>query len=173
MTVKQKINSKEALTAAHHEYQKGLHSHALNKVHDQFLGQDLVQATFVKTWAYLVRGGKIDVMKSFLYHVLNNLIIDEYRKKKTSSLEVFFEAGYEEPSTENSEQLFNELDGKQALLLIKKLPEKYKKIMHMFYVKDLSLKEISIATNQSKSTVTVQVHRGIEKLKLLYAAGKK
>ena len=168
-----KILQHKALTDAHHDFQKGLTSHALYKVHDRLLGQDLVQQTFTKTWSYLIKGGKIDVMKSFLYHVLNHLIIDEYRKNKPASLEVFFEKGYGELDTESSEKLFDTLDGKKALLLINQLPEKYQNIMHMLYVQDLSLKEISLQTNQSKNAVTVQIHRGLEKLKVLYASAEK
>ncbi len=38
----------------------------------------------------------------------------------------------------------------------------------MKYMQDLSLKEISILTGQSKNTIAVQLHRGLEKLKILY-----
>ena len=38
----------------------------------------------------------------------------------------------------------------------------------MRYVRDMSLQEISLLTGQSKNAVAVQVHRGLEKLKLLY-----
>lgn len=93
--------------------------------------------------------------------------MDEYRKRKTTSLDVLIEKGYE-PKTRHSERLFDILDGKAVLLLIKRLPETYKRVMRMRYVQDLSLKEISLITGQSKNTIAVQVHRGLEKLKLLY-----
>jgi RNA polymerase sigma-70 factor (ECF subfamily) len=114
-----------------------------------------------------VKGGKVDTMKAFLYHVLNHLIIDEYRKHKTISLDVLMERGFA-PSTNNSMRLFNILDGKAALLLIQNLPEKYRTILHMRFVQNLSLREISLITGQSKNTVAVQMHRGLEKLKVLY-----
>jgi len=163
---KQKAQQK-VLTNAHSDYEKGLNMHAFFKVHDRAIGEDLVQDTFMKTWRYLVRGGKIDAMKAFLYHVLNNLIVDEYRKHKTTSLDTLLEEGFE-PSTGDSERLLDVLDGKAALLLIERLPEKYKRVMRMRYVQDLSLKEISLITGESKNTIAVQIHRGLEKLKLLY-----
>jgi len=133
MTPKQKINRSEVLTLAHHNYEKGLNSHAFFKVNNHAIGEDLVQNTFLKTWIYLVKGGKIDVMKAFLYHVLNNLIVDEYRKKKTTSLDILIENGYE-PKDINSDDLLNFLDGKSAILLIQRLPEKYQKVMRMKYI---------------------------------------
>lgn len=167
MTPKQKKQRQVILAGAHHDYQKGLNAHAFFKVNDRAISEGLVQDAFMKTWSYLVKGGKVDVMKAFLYHILNDLIIDEYRKHKTTSLDLLLEKGFE-PSTGNSERLLNALDGKAALLLIQRLPKKYQKVMRMRYVQDLSLEEISLITGQSKNTVAVQAHRGLGKLKLLY-----
>lgn len=117
----------------------------------------------------MVKGGKIDLMRAFLYHVLNNLIIDEYRKKKTSSLDIMIENGFE-PSTGTSDPMINFLDGKKAIFLIQRLPEVYRKVMRMRYVQDLSLREISLITGQSKNAIAVQLHRGLEKLRFLYSS---
>ncbi len=121
----------------------------------------------MKTWSYLIKGGKIDTMKAFLYHILNDLIVDEYRKHKTISFDVLLEKGFE-PKNDHSKRLFNLLDGKAAILLIQRLPEKYQKVMRMKYVQELSLKEMSLITGQTKNALAVQLHRGLEKLKMLY-----
>ncbi len=155
------------MTIAHQDYEKGLNAYAFFKVHNRATGEDLVQDAFTKTWIYLLKGGKIDLMKAFLYHVLNNLIIDEYRKHKTTSLDALLEKGYE-PKADPSERMINILDGKTALLLISQLPVKYQKIMKMRYAQELSLKEMSLITGQSKNTMAVQAHRGLGKLKQLY-----
>lgn len=106
-------------------------------------------------------------MKAFLYHVLNNLIVDEYRKRKAASLDVMIENGFE-PVANDSGRIFNILDGKAALLLIQRLPAKYQNVMRLRYIQSLSLKEISLITNQTCNTVAVQIHRGVKKLKTLY-----
>lgn len=155
------------LSAAYKNYGKGLASHAFFKVRNEDTGQDLVQDTFMKTWKYLVKGGKIESMKAFLYHVLNNLIIDEYRKRKTVSLDEMTEKGFE-LADEKPERLFNIFDGKAMVVLIQRLPEKYRKVMRMRFVQDLSLKEMSLITGQSKNSLAVQIHRGLKKLKALY-----
>lgn len=167
MTPAQETRQRLLLTLAHQEYEKGLNVHAFFKLNNHATGEDLVQETFIKTWSYLVKGGKIDIMKAFLYHVLNNLIIDEYRKRKMTSLDILAEKGME-PSTDHSGRLFNILDGKAAVLLIERLPVAYQKIMSMKYVQELSLQEMSLITGQSKNALAVQAHRGLEKLKVLY-----
>jgi RNA polymerase sigma-70 factor (ECF subfamily) len=168
MTPKQEKRLQAELTTAHTSYAKGLVSHAFFKVHDNSVSDDLVQETFMKTWKYLAKSGKIDVMKSFLYHILNHLIVDEYRRRKTMSLDVLLEKGFE-PRIDNRERLTNASDGKVAMLLIARLPEKYKKVMRMRYVQNLSLKEMSLITGKPKNTMAVQLHRGLAKLKRLYS----
>ena len=74
------------ITKAHGDFERGLGNYALSKISNKMLSDELVQDTFIKTWSYLVKGGEIILMKAFLYHVLNDLIIDEYRKRKTTSL---------------------------------------------------------------------------------------
>src|SRR3984957_6244515 len=112
MTPKQEAARHAAFTLAHHDFEDGLNKHAYFKLNNHATGEDLVQDTFIKTWSYLVRGGKIDVMKAFLYHVLNNLIVDEYRKRKTSSLDTLVEKGFE-PNTGGSERFFVMFAGKR------------------------------------------------------------
>lgn len=167
MTLKEKTLRQITLATAHKDFNKGLALHAFFKVHDSAMGDDLVQDTFIKTWKYMARGGKIDVMKSFLYHVLNHLIIDEYRKHKAISLDILLETGFE-PSIDDTERLFNTIDGKTASLLIQRLPFAYRKIIHMRYMQDLSLSEMSVITGKTKNSMAVQTHRGMEKLKELY-----
>ena len=111
MTTSQATKQRLILTVAHQDFEKGLNSYAFFKVSNHAAGEDLVQETFLKTWAYLAKGGKIDTMKAFLYHVLNHLILDEYRKHKTVSLDALISKGLD-PSIDYSERLVNMLDGK-------------------------------------------------------------
>ena len=167
MTLKQETKEQSELGAAHHDFQNDLNAYAFFKVHDRIISEGLVQDTFVKTWKYIVKGGKIVVMKAFLYHILNNLIVDEYRKKKTVSLDGLMEKGFE-PGNEDGDRQINMLDGKSAQLLIKFLPVNYQQVMRMRYIQDLSLSEIALLTGQTKNTTAVKLHRGLEKLKALW-----
>jgi RNA polymerase sigma-70 factor (ECF subfamily) len=168
MTPTQVTAQRAVLSHAHNDFNKSLNSYASFKVSSQQTGEDLVQDTFIKTWSYLVKGGKIDSMKAFLYHVLNNLIIDEYRRRKNtfSSLDTLLDKGFE-PGVDNSNQMINMLDSRSAALLIAKLPPIYRHIMSMRYIQDLSLKEMSNSTGRTENTIAVQLHRGISKMKVL------
>lgn len=167
MKLKEQNKQQIILTKAHKDYEKNLNVHAFFKTHNHATSDDLVQDTFLKTWKYLIKGGKIEIMKAFLYHVLNNLIIDEYRKKKSTSLDVLLEKGFE-IKEDNNENIMNFLDGKKAILLIAHLPLNYQAIMRMKYIEDLSLLEMSKRTGETKNALAVKLHRGLEKIKALY-----
>ena len=164
------MNPSEILTTAYTQYMKELKVSAFYKVHDTALSEDLVQDTFMKTWLYLVKGGKIKMMRAFLYHVLNNLVIDEYRKQKNKaiSLDEIAEKGYE-PGEDESQRLYDFLDGEAALSSIKRIPLKYQQVMRMRYAQGLSLKEMSAISGQSKNTVSVQAYRGLVSLRHLHS----
>ncbi len=167
MTSAQQHAQEALLTTAYHDFEQGLQSYAFFKTSNHTTGEDLVQDTFLKTWKYLVKGGKIDTMKAFLYHVLNHLILDEYRKHKTASLDALVEKGLE-PGSDNVDRLVNFIDGKAAFLLIEKLPVKCREIMRMRYAQNLSIEEISAITGQTKNAIAVQSLRGLARLRILY-----
>lgn len=167
MTHNKQEKLKILLTEAHKSHERELKARAFFKVNDRDLSEDLVQKTFMKTWNYLMKGGEIEIMKAFLHHVLNSLIVDEYRRRKATSLDSMLEKGFE-PGSDETPRLISELDGKSASRLIKQLPPKYKKVIYLRYIKDLALDEMSDITGQSKNTIAVQVHRGLEMLRSIY-----
>lgn len=156
----------QVLTKAHLDFSQGLSRYAHLKISNPAVGDDLVQTTFMKTWIYLQKTGKIDLMRAFLYHVLNGLIVDEYRKNKPLSLDLLTEKGLELKAI-RSENLFNLIDAKSLIALIEKLPDRYRQAITMRYIKELSLKEMSVITHQSQNAMSVQVHRGLVKLRAL------
>lgn len=95
------------------------------------------------------------------------MVPEQETERQAAPLDASSEKGFE-PNSDNPERLFAALDGKAAFLLIRRLPLTYQKVMRMRYVHDLSLKEISLITGQTKNTVAVQTHCGLEKLRYLY-----
>src|SRR3989344_541030 len=155
-------------TMAYREYAQELIRHAQSMVDSRELSEDLVQDVFVRMWLYIMRGGQIEKTRAFLHHALNNIIVDTYRKHKTVSLDLLLERGHE-PSVDESRRMFDILDGRRAFALIDQLPPTYQKVLRMKYERNLSYQEAAFATEQSRNTLAVQVHRGLEKLRLLHS----
>lgn len=160
-------SDQDFFTRAYKEHWDDLYRYSLFKVHNRENSEDLVQETFMKAWNYLSKGKEILAMKAFLFHVLNDLIINYYRKKKTLSLDALVEKGFDPPVSE-TERMNDILDGRTAFHMLEKLPPKYQTIMRMRYGQSLTLGEMSFLVGQSKNTVAVQLHRGLEKLKVMH-----
>jgi len=137
------------------------------KVSDRDISKDLVQETYMKTWEYLARGEKIDNIRAFFYKILNNLIIDHYRKKKSVSLDMLSEENHFEQASSHDEvrSMEDKIDGEKALMLLYKIPELYKDVIVLRFVEDLSIKEIADIRGESENSIAVKIHRGLKKIK--------
>lgn len=155
------------LIEAYEKNADALFRHCFFKIHDRELAKDLLQETFVKTWDYIAQGKEISNMRAFLYKTLNNMIIDEYRKKKVVSLDELAEEGFD-PMAETGPTADDRFMGEKALRLLQEIPNPYRDAVVMRYVNGLDLSEIAEITGETENTVSVHVHRGLTKLKELF-----
>lgn len=152
---------------AFEEYSDALFRHAFIRISDRERAIDVVHDTFTKVWAYVRGGHTIDSYRSFLYKVLNNLIIDEYRRVKESSLDALLEIeGVDEGSfeslTDNGvDSLAATIDGRRAFELLKDLPDQYREVITFRFVDGLGPKEIAELIEESENVVSVRLHRGL------------
>ena len=157
---------------SYEEFSDAIFRYALFQTSNKETALDITQDTFIKTWQYLQKGAEVENIKAFLYRVAKNLIIDHRRKKKSSSLDQILEAGVdfteEENVLEEKEKDFEKAQDKERVLkAIEKIDEKYKEILLMRYIEEMSIKEIGDILDKSQNHVSVMIHRGVEKLKKL------
>jgi RNA polymerase sigma-70 factor (ECF subfamily) len=139
------------------------------RVSEHDLSIEFVQDVFMKTWKYLSEGKEISNLKSFLYQIAHNIVIDHYRKRKPeSSLDILEEDSGFEPGVDETQSMMDKIDGEEALKLLDRLPEIYKEVIFMKYVEELTLSEISEIVGETENTIAVRIHRGIGKLRKLY-----
>ncbi|MBP9749810.1 MAG: RNA polymerase sigma factor [Candidatus Pacebacteria bacterium] len=161
------MKQEQAFLEAFDKYADALYRHAYFRVSDKERAQDLVSDAFARTWDYLIKGNVVDDFRPFLYRTLNRLIIDEYRKKKTESLDALLEekdvpegafAELVEGSRAESEM---SLDAKQVPILLEAMPTQYKDVIVMRYLDGLMPAEIAEVLDESVNTVSVRIHRGM------------
>jgi RNA polymerase sigma-70 factor (ECF subfamily) len=165
---------------AYEEYSDPLFRHAFFRLSNRDRALELVQDTFLKAWDYLIGGGEIEQYKAFLYRILNNLVIDEYRKKKSSSLDEILEDDtgdmdmrLSEGSVRETEEEFDERESIEMIRArIPELPDTYREVITLRYVDGFSPKEIASMISLSENVVSVRIHRGTQKLReLCHASG--
>ena len=153
------------------EYNDALFRHAFLRISNREKAIDVVHDTFTKVWSYLRNGYEIDNFRPFLYKVLNNLIIDEYRRKKESSLDALLEidgvdeGSFAELSESTAEALAATIDGKKAFELLEELPDQYREVIILRFVDQLGPREISDLIEESENVVSVRIHRGLKMLR--------
>ncbi len=156
---------------AFEDYSDALFRHASIRISDRERSIDIVHDTFAKVWSYVRAGHHIDSYRSFLYKVLNNLIIDEYRKRKEVSLDALLaqegvdEGSFPELSESTVEALAATIDGQRAFSLLGELPDEYREVIIMRFVDGLGPREISDLIEESENVVSVRIHRGLKLLR--------
>lgn len=164
-------SQEDSFLKAFEEYSDALFRHAFIRVSNREKAIDIVHDTFTKVWVYVRAGHKIDSYRSFLYKVLNNLIIDEYRKRKEASLDALMEIeGVDEGSfsdlSENTvESLAATIDGRKAFELLGELPDVYREVITFRFIDGLGPKEISDLTEESENVISVRIYRGLKILR--------
>jgi len=146
-------------------YSDQIYRHCFFRVSDEERATDLVADTFTKVWQYLAQGGEIKNIRAFLYKVANNLIIDHYRKKKTTSLDQLAEDHNFDPPENTHEKIEQESEIHLLTKTLDKLEDEYKEVMIMRYIDGLSIKEISEIKEESQNAVSVRLHRATNKMK--------
>lgn len=127
---------------------------------------DITQDTFTKVWEYYVENdNSVGHMRGFLYQVARNLIIDHYRKKTSGSLEQLSETGFDPASEER--EILDDFEISEAMDIINDLDPKYRDLIIYRYIEDLSIKEIAEITGDAENTISVRIHRGLEKVRSL------
>ena len=159
-------DNKQKLTDAYELHSDALFRYCLFKVSSREKALDLVQETFTRVWEYLVDGNIIENIKPFLYTTARHLVIDEYRKKKISSLDTLMDQGLE-PTINIEEELYDSIEASRVIECVNKLPEVYSSIIIMRYVNDLSVQDIANIVNESENVISVRIHRGLNKLRML------
>lgn len=136
--------------------------------------EDVVQETFLRVYKNLDRYDESQKFSTWIYRIATNLCIDRLRKRKAVySLDAESSDhegldGYamlpSDGKTPESELLLSET---QRLIhdAIATLPVKYKSVMILRYLQELSLQEISDVLDMPVTTIKTRVHRGREFLR--------
>lgn len=155
-----------------------LFRHASFRVSSRERAEELVQDAYMKTWDHVVRGGSIENWKAFLFRVLNNLIIDEYRKKKSTSLDALLEqetvseGSFDDLQTGGREEVERTHDVQFDTALLEKalaeLRPNDRDIIVYRYIDELSPRDIARMLSETENVVSVRIHRALARLRLAF-----
>lgn len=172
------VPQEEQFLEAFNLHSDALFRHAFFRLSDRERALDLTQDCFMKAWDYVRGGGEVRQSKSFLFRILNNLIIDEYRRHKQESLEVALEdesetkLGLVEGSREEVEEAFDtQIAVASVRSAVEELPEEYRTVVTLRFMEGMTPREIARIIGTSENVVSVRIHRAISKLRSICSYG--
>jgi RNA polymerase sigma-70 factor (ECF subfamily) len=136
--------------------------------------EDAVQETFMRVYIHIDRFDEHQKFSTWIFRIATNLCIDLLRKRKIIHSLDFHNSDQNKidfysilPSNEVSleQQIILSETQRQIQKAIDSLPERYKSIIILKYMEDMSLQEIADILHLTVSTVKTRVHRGREFLR--------
>lgn len=135
--------------------------------------EDVVQVTFVKVWKNIKKFDRKRSFKTWVFNIAKNTAIDFLRKKKTIPFSDFEDASGQniledtlsDPAPLPSD-LFAQKDLSQRLTVaMEKLSPKYRVILSLHYIDQLTFQEISETLDEPMNTVKSRYRRAAEMLR--------
>ncbi len=155
--------NEEQFIAAYDEHADAIFRFCYVQCGSRELAHDLTHETYIRAWKYAVSGKQIEQIRPFLYRTARNALIDHMRRATTVSLDMMREDGFD--VTDGSPGPLQGAQIAEAVRLIGTLEPAYREAVTLRYVDDLSPREIAEIVGDSENTVSVRVHRGIQKLR--------
>jgi len=133
--------------------------------------EDVVQETFIRLYKKKEMYRKVAKFSTWIYTIASNLAKTELRKRKRQRVLSLSKIGYEDKDFEipdNLSQPDNIVDNNMKLKFIKreidKLPARFKEVVILRDIEQLSYEEISEILNIPIGTVKSRVNRGRNRL---------
>ncbi len=141
-----------------------LYRFAMRLLNNREEAEDTVQEVFLKVWEMGEGFKKYNNSEAVLMTMIRNRSLDKIRTKKNKAAELTDQmqgVHYEDPlkGIENSESV------QLVQLLMKKLPEQQKTILHLRDVEGMSFEEISQITGFDGNYIRVNLSRARKKIK--------
>jgi RNA polymerase sigma-70 factor, ECF subfamily len=136
--------------------------------------EDISQEAFIRAYVNIHTFNQKRKFSTWLYRIATNLCIDRIRKKKpdyyldaevkgTEGLTMYSQVAAEgQLPEEEVEEMELQAEIQRQIL---KLPDKYRSVIVLKYIEELSLQEISEILDLPLGTVKTRIHRGREALR--------
>jgi len=171
-----KKRDKEAFVLAYDAYAESIYRFVYFKVGGQEEAEDITSQVFLKTWDYIQNNNLKDykTLKSLLYKVARNTVIDHYRKesrKAESSLDTgvgdINDVNIADPAQDILGKISTKADYEILVLRMCDLKNEYREAIVLRYINELNIKEIAAVLDKSRGNVRVLIYRALKALKEL------
>ena len=158
------LDLRKRFTQAYEQYAEAITRYCVQQGAEPTDAEEYVQEAFLRTWEYFLAGKEVLHLKTFLYQVAQNVMVDEARRKnrkRETSLDALHEKGFD-PGHDNTRSIQSRLEAKT---IIKKTNvEKEHKLLVMRYIHGFPITHIASIIGQTPNAVAVRLHRAVKRL---------
>ena len=161
----------EAFTALVQKYQKSVHALAWRKVGDFHFAEDITQDVFLQVYKKLSTLKNPNQFAGWLY-VIANRLCKNWNNKNKSAVKSLEEVSvlemqimsYDRYISDKNEKAESERRHKIVKILLAKLPESERTVMTLYYLGEMTAKEIGNFLGVSVNTITSRLNRARKRL---------
>ena len=160
-----------AFTTLVQKYQKSVHALAWRKVGDFHVAEEITQDTFLQVYKKLVTLKNPDQFAGWLYVIANRLCINWVQRRKPTMqlledtpMEEIEESSYTHHISTERETEATERRNTIVKKLLEKLPESERTVVTLYYLGEMSAKEIGRFLGVSVNTITSRLQRARRRL---------
>lgn len=145
---------------------------------DRERARELLQETFCRAWGAIAKregsGREIENLRAYFYRIAHNLIVDEYGKTKTISLDALAESNVGGEGGSGEYDLADEsaqantmarVESAELCRAMSKLPADYRQVITMRYIDDLGPNQIAQIIGESANVISVRLNRATAALR--------
>ena len=162
----------EAFTVLVRKYQKSVHALAWRKVGDFHFAEEITQDVFLRAYKYLSTLKDRTQFSGWLY-VITDRLCNNYLQNKKSEIKSLEDVPVIEMQRTSYERYMSEQNEKEAHAhrqelvrrLLAKLPESERTVMTLYYLGEMTAKEIGNFLGVSVNTITSRLSRARERLR--------
>jgi RNA polymerase sigma factor (sigma-70 family) len=169
-----KVEKDQFFEEAFFPYMQQLYNFAFSMVNDEDEAKDLVQDTFVKAYRFIDSFEKGTNVKAWLFRILKNTFINEYRRKTNlpyhvslSDLQHVDEDGRTEDFVhgEDYSEYYKNMMGDEVSIALNSLPDEFKTIIMLSDLEDFTYEEMAKILEIPVGTVRSRLFRARNSLK--------
>lgn len=152
------FDQNESIEAIIQRYKGTVFSVALSYTKNQADAEDIFQEVFLIYYKSKPQFNDEEHRKAWLIRTTMNCslrVVDSSYRKKVVPMDEMEEGSFQ----------FKTKEENAVYIAMQSLPEKYRKVIHLFYFEDMPIEEIANTLGLTKSNVKVQLMRGRDMLK--------
>ena len=167
------LGDDEAFNALVRKHQKGIHALAWRKVGDFHIAEEITQDTFLQVYKNLAQLKNPNQFAGWMYVIASRLCLKWLQKHKNTSVihsledtpvEEIDESSYTHHASEQRQTEITENRHELVKKLLAKLPESERTIVTLYYLGEMTAKEIGKYLGVSVNTVKSRLRRGRKRL---------